>query len=104
MLAGMEGLGQHGGNRKSSRTLQLDDLDITKTQSSRWQLAASFPEAEFEKHLGGARIRTPNYSNLLPSTHNRRPQAERQDEARSVLTAARSAVSTTRNALKRIGR
>jgi hypothetical protein len=37
----------HGGDRKSSNTMlldQLDDLDITRMQSSRWQQIASVPE------------------------------------------------------------
>ena len=58
LLAGMEGLGQHGGDRKSKShdaTLKLDDLDITKTQSSRWQTEASVPEKKFETFLAETR-------------------------------------------------
>jgi hypothetical protein len=32
-------------------TISLEDLDINKSQSSRWQQAASVPEAEFEAHI-----------------------------------------------------
>jgi len=44
----------HGGDRKSSCTLQLDqlaDLGIEKTQSHRWQQIASVPEPVFEKYI-----------------------------------------------------
>lgn len=44
MLAGMDGMGKRGGDRKSSRRLQLDSIGITKSQSSRWQRAAVVPE------------------------------------------------------------
>jgi hypothetical protein len=35
LLAGMDGLGSHGGDRKSSCTPQLEALGIEKTQSHR---------------------------------------------------------------------
>jgi hypothetical protein len=43
-----------GGDRRSKCpriTLKLDDLGITKEQSSRWQLLASVPEAQFVCHV-----------------------------------------------------
>jgi N6-adenosine-specific RNA methylase IME4 len=48
-LAAMDGKGGHGGSRKSSCTMKLEDLGITKTQSSRWQQEASVPEEQFEE-------------------------------------------------------
>ena len=39
----MEGKGAHGGNRNSSNIVLLEDMGITKMQSSRWQMEASVP-------------------------------------------------------------
>lgn len=44
----------HGGDRKSEQSEQrvkLDDLGITKDQSSRWQLTAAIPDRDFEKYV-----------------------------------------------------
>lgn len=50
LLADMAGSGK-GGDRKSSNKmlLDLDDLGISKMQSSRWQLAASLPEDDYRQ-------------------------------------------------------
>lgn len=47
LLKAMEGMGRRGGDRKSSNTVLLDDIGISKIQSSRWQLAATVPEKSF---------------------------------------------------------
>jgi hypothetical protein len=49
LLGEMDGKGSHGGDRKSSRTMRLENFGITKSQSSRWQTEASVPEAVFSK-------------------------------------------------------
>jgi N6-adenosine-specific RNA methylase IME4 len=44
----------HGGDRKSQKAEdrpKLEDIGITKDQSSRWQLTAAVPEREFEKYV-----------------------------------------------------
>lgn len=44
----------HGGDRKSQQAeqrIKLEDLGVTKDQSSRWQLTASIPERDFEKYV-----------------------------------------------------
>jgi len=44
----------HGGDRKSQKAEdrpKLEDIGITKDQSSRWQLAAAISEREFEKYV-----------------------------------------------------
>lgn len=47
LLKAMEGMGRRGGDRKSSNTVLLDDIGISKIQSSRWQLSATVPEKSF---------------------------------------------------------
>jgi hypothetical protein len=47
LLASMDWLGERGGDRKSSNTMLLDDVGVTKIQSSRWQLAAKLPEDDY---------------------------------------------------------
>lgn len=51
LLAGMDGMGEHGGDRKSSCTTKLDDLGLSKSQSHRWQTIASIPEDTFEAFI-----------------------------------------------------
>ena len=46
-----ERAGGHGGDRKSSDTLSLEELGVTNKQSSRWQTEASVPEDVFEAHI-----------------------------------------------------
>ncbi|MBX3436065.1 MAG: hypothetical protein KF861_01145 [Planctomycetaceae bacterium] len=44
----------HGGDRKSEKAdarTKLEDLGITKDQSSRWQLTAAIPSRDFEKYV-----------------------------------------------------
>jgi N6-adenosine-specific RNA methylase IME4 len=47
LLAAMDGKGEHGGNRRSSCTVQLETLGIGKTQSSRWQSLAKVPDDDW---------------------------------------------------------
>jgi hypothetical protein len=51
MLAGTDGHGSHGGNRKSSLIVKLEEAGITKNESHRWQAIARIPEPVFTKHL-----------------------------------------------------
>lgn len=51
LLREMDGKGTHGGNRKSSSTMRLDEMGINKSQSSRWQALASIPEDTFEAFI-----------------------------------------------------
>ena len=51
LLAGMPGKGSHGGDRKSSDIVSLEDLSIHKKQSERWQSIATVPEEDFEAYL-----------------------------------------------------
>jgi hypothetical protein len=46
LLRVMDGKGDHGGNRKSSRIVKLEDLGITRSQSSRWQKIAAIPQLQ----------------------------------------------------------
>jgi hypothetical protein len=45
------GFGEHGGDRKSSFTMKLEDLSIGKMQNFPWQLEGSVPETDFERYL-----------------------------------------------------
>ena len=49
-LSVIPGKGTHGGDRSSS-TMRLDDLGISKTESSRWQAVAAIPDDEFEDYV-----------------------------------------------------
>ena len=57
LLKGMkdrgERIGQHGGDRSDSVSLQ--DLGVSNKQSSRWQTITSIPEADFERHIEEAK-------------------------------------------------
>jgi N6-adenosine-specific RNA methylase IME4 len=53
-IAKMNGKGKHGGDRKSSCIVQLEELGIEKTQSHRWQTIASIPAKEFESFIRDA--------------------------------------------------
>jgi hypothetical protein len=46
-LAKLEGMGERGGNRKSRGIVRLDNIGISKHQSSRWQLIAALPQKDF---------------------------------------------------------
>jgi hypothetical protein len=46
LLAGMGGKGQRGGNRKSSNTVLLEDIGVTKMESPRWQRIAAIPDEQ----------------------------------------------------------
>jgi hypothetical protein len=49
-----ERIGPHGGAKKSSDTMSLvslDDLEVTRKQSSRWQEIAHVPEPVFEEYI-----------------------------------------------------
>jgi N6-adenosine-specific RNA methylase IME4 len=48
MLAGMDGKGSHGGNRKSKDIVSLDGLGIHAKHSQRWQAMARVPQEQFE--------------------------------------------------------
>ena len=48
----MAGKGKHGGDRKSSDTVSLENLGIAKKQSSRWQQEAQVLLRRFERQLG----------------------------------------------------
>lgn len=48
----------HGGDRRSKDSeerIRLEDLGISKDQSSRWQLIARIPERAFETHISGTK-------------------------------------------------
>jgi N6-adenosine-specific RNA methylase IME4 len=51
LLAGME---LHGGDRSKVTSRNLDAIGITKSQSSRWQRAATVPDEVFKKYLEDA--------------------------------------------------
>lgn len=48
-----ERVGPYDGSKKTSNSVLLDDLRISKIQSSRWQEEASVPEPDFEIWLSG---------------------------------------------------
>lgn len=50
-LASLPGLGEKGGDRKSSDNMSLDDIGVTRKQSSRWQKLASISEDEFSDYV-----------------------------------------------------
>jgi len=56
LLAGMDGKGSQGGDRKSSNITKLENLGITKMQSSRWQRSSKVPESTFEEYVNTADI------------------------------------------------
>lgn len=51
LLAEMEGHGKRGGNRKSSTIVVLEDLGVTKGESSRWQAIAAVPQEAFDEQI-----------------------------------------------------
>lgn len=49
----------HGGDRKSQKAedrAKLEDIGITKDQSSRWQLTAAVPERDFERYIAETKV------------------------------------------------
>jgi len=50
-LAQTTGIGEHGGNRKSSDNVSLESMGVTNKQSSRWQRVASIPDEVFEAEV-----------------------------------------------------
>ncbi len=49
----------HGGDRReetSNERLTLEDVGVTKDQSSRWQLTAAVPEREFDRYVSRTRV------------------------------------------------
>lgn len=56
-LRKLDGMGSHGGDRKSSPAVRLDAIGINKNQSSRWQRVASLADEEFEDYVADARAR-----------------------------------------------
>lgn len=52
-----QGFGEWGGDRKSSNNVQLEDLNISKIQSHRWQLEASVPDSNFEKYVAETKVK-----------------------------------------------
>jgi len=55
LLAEMDGLGTHGGDRRSSTSAVLETVGITRNQSSRWQKVAWLADERFEELLAGQR-------------------------------------------------
>jgi hypothetical protein len=51
LLHEMEGIGTHGGNRKSSNTMLLENSGVTKTQTHRWQRIAAIADDRFESYV-----------------------------------------------------
>lgn len=87
VLSEMEGLGSHGGNRKSSSAVKLEDVGLSKAQSSRWQSLAAIPDQTFEHHVATrvAKHETVALKQLLalapkPAKAKRKEQTEVLDE------------------------
>jgi hypothetical protein len=55
MLGGMPGFGRRGGDRRSNPSMGLEDLDITRMDSHRWQRIATIDAGDFDAHVAGAR-------------------------------------------------
>jgi len=51
LLKQMDGKGSHGGNRRSSRSERLENVGVSKDQSSKWQKLAEVPDKDFENYL-----------------------------------------------------
>ena len=49
------GKGVHGGDRKSSFIVSLDDLGVSRNESHRWQRLAAIPDEQFEEHIAEKR-------------------------------------------------
>ena len=52
VLGEMPDKGTHGGDRKSSPTMGLEELGLTKNESSRYQQIASIPLDQFSAYIG----------------------------------------------------
>lgn len=103
LLAQSDGLGEHGGDRRSSRSVRLEDLDISKSQSSRWQKLATIPEDRFEAAIrttvdDGWELTTASLLRLAPRTtpaaaprRNRTDVAAQVEQILSHLSRAASA-------------
>ena len=50
---GEMGMGHHGGDRRSSSSLELETVGLTKKESHRFQLLAKVPEAELVEPIAG---------------------------------------------------
>jgi hypothetical protein len=80
MLAEMANKGQRekqGGDRKSKSqlaTLKLEDLRITKTQSSRWQKLAALSEDEKKEKIEAAKRKAVAAIAPQPRTINKKPE------------------------------
>ena len=55
LMAEMDGMGNHGGNRKTSSVVKLEDLGISKSQSHRWQTSSKLPEPAFNQYAPARR-------------------------------------------------
>lgn len=80
LLAGMI---EHGGDRRSTSRLRaptLNEVGVTKTESSAWQALARFPDAEFEATLKAIRSEKPGTLSVQVVVRAARAWARALDE------------------------
>lgn len=99
LLTHMAETGERAGRGEAQKsrpaTIQLDDLGVTKSQSSRWQQIAAVPEDAFEAHLSRKRKRHQPVSasetvrTLIKAERKTHEEAERQSYQEQVGKQAR---------------
>ena len=95
----MEGKGNHGGNRKSSCIVELEELGITKTQSQRGMVGARLqlamkPAAKERQRAGGRTAGNGRPKQLVANLRQANSEPERTcDQAAALLNVGSRTVN-----------